>query len=607
IVKAVELNYSVNPNRCEALVTASSTATAGTYTVTIYAYNEVGEETSAPLTVKITTEETKYKYPVIDEAQSVSVIAGGTAKAVFTGQHIRAWKHGNLPDAVKAVELNYSKNSNVCNVLVTAGSTATAGTYTVTMYAYNEVGCETSADLTVTVTTEKTAAAAVISTIDSKVSVVAGGTAKVKLTGTNVFAWIYWNLPDAIKAVELDYSSDPNICEVFVTAGSSAEAGTVSFDVYAYNEVGEVAETPATITVTIVASEPTDTKPKLTTAPTSVDLVPGGKTTLTFMGDNISFWKYEGSSYLLAEVDLNYSTNVNVCNVKLTANDFAVEGFSDDIRIVAYNAKGESVSSDLVINIVKDDTIPTVNVPAMRDQFKSVVPGGTVKSVISGDADITTWSYEKGTSKVVEKVELDNTTTPSLNICNVIITVSSTAAASSVNTSAANEWIGIYATNSKGNSNKYPIPIFIDVVAPSADLKPTISAGQSVRVAPGESASATFTGTKVVDWKVPTLTELATTDFTSITQNYDRDGSPNSNTVTISAASNATSGEHTITVYAYGEDGQTASADLKVTVSSSSSGSGGVVGSSGGGCDMDFAGLSVLALALTFMKTKHSK
>ena len=31
------------------------------------------------------------------------------------------------------------------------------------------------------------------------------------------------------------------------------------------------------------------------------------------------------------------------------------------------------------------------------------------------------------------------------------------------------------------------------------------------------------------------------------------------------------------------------------------------LGSSGGGCDMGFAGLGVLALALTFMKKNHSK
>ncbi|MDY6401643.1 MAG: hypothetical protein SPK98_05005, partial [Synergistales bacterium] len=203
-IHGIELNYSTNPNRCEVLVTADAKAKAGTYPVTIYAYNAVGEETSATLTVTITAEEAKYEDPVIDENEEVSVIAGGTAKAVFTGQHIRAWKYGLLPDIVKAVELNYSVNPNRCEVLVTASSTAT-GSSKVTIYAYNEVGEETSADLTVKITEEATKYEDPVIDENEEVSVIAGGTAKAVFTGQHIRAWKVGNLPDIVKAVELNY------------------------------------------------------------------------------------------------------------------------------------------------------------------------------------------------------------------------------------------------------------------------------------------------------------------------------------------------------------------------------------------------------------------
>ncbi|MBQ7559623.1 MAG: hypothetical protein IJT20_05185 [Synergistaceae bacterium] len=599
-VKAVELDYSSNPNRCEVLVTASSTATAGTYSVPMYAYNEVGQEVSSTLKITVTTD--TYAAATIDKNEEVTVKAGGTVRTVFTGKNVNAWKYGNLPAALKAVELNYSTNTNRCEVLVTASSTAEAGTYSTDIYAYNAVGEEVSATLTVTVTEESSSTTYASATIDGngEVEVIAGGTARAIFTGKNVKTWRYGNLPDGVTAVELNYSTNTNRCEVLVTTSEAvSQDTTATIDIYAYNEVGEVVASPAKLTVSII-TEGTSEQPTITTAPSSVNVVPGGTVSAVFKGEGISFWTCDNASFLLDGVELSYQDDTNTCTVFITTASYLIEGLSDDITVTAYNNQGDSVSKTLTVNIVEDTNAPKIDVPPMKDQFKSVVPGGTVKTVLRG-TNIVTWTIGNDTPSfltVVARPKPDDS-----NICEIFMTAASTAKTSDVITAEADSgYFTVYGHDSTGNET--PMPLFIDVVDPSSitSAKPEISTGdQSVSVAPGGSVSATFKAANVYDWN---YSELTTTELSSVNQNYDRDNDPSTNTVTVVAASTAKEGDYHVTVYAYNENGLEDSADLKVTVSSSgsNSGTGSIGSSSGGGCDMGFAGLGVLALALTLMK-----
>ncbi|MDY6404813.1 MAG: hypothetical protein SPL87_05205, partial [Synergistales bacterium] len=155
----IECSYAVNPDRCDMTVITNTgvNADVSEAKIKVYAYNAVGKKSDPATLTIVAAKPDDYKDPVIDTSESVSVIAGGTAKAVFTGQHIRRWGYNmNFSDDIHGIELNYSTNPNRCEVLVTADAKAKAGTYTVTIYAYNEVGEETSATLTVKITTEET-------------------------------------------------------------------------------------------------------------------------------------------------------------------------------------------------------------------------------------------------------------------------------------------------------------------------------------------------------------------------------------------------------------------------------------------------------------------
>ncbi len=310
-IDAIECSYADNPDRCDVYVftNASADETGTSATIKVYAYNAVGKPSEPKTLTILAADPEAYKKPVIDTSEAVTVIAGGTAKTVFTGQHIRRWDYSrNFSDDIHDIELNYATNPSRCEVLVTADPNAAEKTYHVTIYAYNVIGEDTSADLEVTVIVDEEKPEATITTTAETVSVVAGGTGKVILKGTNVSAWKYKNLPDEIKAVELDYSTSSDVCNVFITASSSAEEKTVSFDVYAYNEVGKEAATPAKIIVTIKIPDIETPKPVFTVAPKSIDLVPGGETTLMFVGENISFWKYENPSYMLDYVYFTWTT-----------------------------------------------------------------------------------------------------------------------------------------------------------------------------------------------------------------------------------------------------------------------------------------------------------
>ncbi|MBR1601920.1 MAG: hypothetical protein IJ667_00590, partial [Synergistaceae bacterium] len=322
-IHAIELKPAANPNRCDVLVTAADKTDATSAQVTIYACNAIGEVTSADLNVTI-IDNRDHSDPVIDCNESVRVIAGGTARAVFTGQHINSWKYGNLPDEIKAVELNYAANPNRCEVLVTASSTAAAGEKTVTIYAYNEIGEMTSANLNVTIIDNRDHSDPVIDYHES-VSVIAGGTARAVFTGKHINSWKYGNLPDEIKAVELNYAANPNRCDVLVTASSKAAAGAKTVTIYAYNEIGE--ETSADLSVTIISdSEKGNYDKPVIDGNKSVSVAKGGTARTVFTGKNIRAWAYGNLPDGIKAIELYYAANPNKCEVLVTASSTAQTG-----------------------------------------------------------------------------------------------------------------------------------------------------------------------------------------------------------------------------------------------------------------------------------------
>ena len=222
------------------------------------------------------------------EESSVKVVPGGTAKAVLTGENVASWSYGNLPDEVKAIELRYDTNSNRCEVIIIASSTAKAGDTSVVIYAYNEVGeaTETTLKITITEDSESYADPIINESSNNSVTVIPGGTSSTIFTGENVASWSYGNLPDEVKAIVLRYGTNPNRCEVFVTASSTAKAGDTSITIYAYNEVGEATETTLKITIT----EDTPASNPVINGNKSVTVVPGGTSKTTFTGQNITAW-----------------------------------------------------------------------------------------------------------------------------------------------------------------------------------------------------------------------------------------------------------------------------------------------------------------------------
>ncbi|MBR0097848.1 MAG: hypothetical protein IJP88_11740, partial [Synergistaceae bacterium] len=319
-VENIELNYLSNPARCEVRVKVHDGVKAGlTDVINIYAYNAVGKKIAAPakLTVKVASTGDN-EDPKIDESETVSVIKGGTAKATFTGQHIRAWAYGTLPEAIHAIELKPAANPNRCDVLVTAADKTDATSAKITIYACNAIGEVTSADLNVIIIDDKDHSDPVIDCNES-VRVIAGGTARAVFTGKHINSWKYGNLPDEIKAVELNYASNPNRCEVLVTASSTAAFGEKTVTIYAYNEIGEM--TSANLNVTIIDTR--DHSDPVIDCNESVSVIAGGTARAVFTGKHINSWKYGNLPNEIKAVELNYAANPNRCDVLVTASSKA--------------------------------------------------------------------------------------------------------------------------------------------------------------------------------------------------------------------------------------------------------------------------------------------
>ena len=141
------MKYDEDPNTCEVLVTTSSAAETGSASTAIYAYNEIGEETSALLNISIVENGDEYPDPVINAGQSITVAPGETSSVTFTGQNITAWSHGELPSEIVAV--NMSESPNTCEVFVTASSAVESCDRVIMIYAHNEVGETREATLNV--------------------------------------------------------------------------------------------------------------------------------------------------------------------------------------------------------------------------------------------------------------------------------------------------------------------------------------------------------------------------------------------------------------------------------------------------------------------------
>ena len=349
------MKYDANPDRCEVLVTASSTATAGRNTVTIYAYNEIGESKTATLTVNI-VEDSSQPAPLIDDENiSVDVIPGGMSFAILTGRNIASWAYKDLPSAIKAIEMSYYNNDpNICGALITASSTAEIGEYTVTFYAYNSVGMSADVTLTVSVLDPDSDAVRIEFTRQPKsADVIPGGTSSSVFTAKNVLYWRHdGNLPSIVKAVEFRYNyEDPGECEVIITASSTAKIGdTASINILAGNIYDEI---PSTINVTIASTAPA--APKITPKTAKLALAPGMSATTTFTGANASTWKYGNLPDCVSGIGLVYDpSSPDICEVTVTASSFAYEDDSGDIVITAYNSAGVSADATLTVTIDED-------------------------------------------------------------------------------------------------------------------------------------------------------------------------------------------------------------------------------------------------------------
>ncbi|MBR0043752.1 MAG: hypothetical protein IJP56_02810, partial [Synergistaceae bacterium] len=541
--------------------------------------NEIGEMTSANLNVTIISDSEKGNYdkPVIDWNKSVSVAKGGTARGVFTGKNIRAWAYGNLPDGIKAIELNYAANSNKCDVLVTASSKAVAGAKTVTIYAYNEIGEETSADLSVTIINDSEKGNYDKPVIDGNksVSVAKGGTARAVFTGKNIRAWAYGNLPDGIKAIELNYAANPNKCEVLVTASSTAQAGSKTVTIYAYNEIGEV--TSKTLNVNIIDDGAKYDEAVIDPVKT-VSVVQGGTVHMSLTGKNIVLWTYGNLPDGIKSLEFIYNNNHNKCTSAITAGSKAETG-SKTITVYAFNDIGEFRSAALKVNVIAADSgsggTPTIDSDDIKDTI-NVVPGGKISvsfdatniyglaySVLPNEIDYVDW-------------EVNDTGTKG------VFFIAASSAAEVGNTMS----IDVYGFNEIGEVSG-TAPINLTVVEDKGNNNPvTKKSEETIVFEPGAIITDEFTSKGAKNWyfdlsKLPDVVN-------AIDVSYDIDN-PETCAVTIMVSSNtslfetdydnsesdvssAADTKHSFKVYAYDEVGSVASTDFTFTVSDSDDG-----------------------------------
>ncbi|MBQ7732967.1 MAG: hypothetical protein IJT58_02995, partial [Synergistaceae bacterium] len=593
-VKSLKLDYYTHPNRCEVLVTASSNAQPSTTPVEVYlyAFSEIGDNASAVLKVTI-IEDTSHPAPVIDEDESVTVIAGGTAKAVFTGKNIYSWKHGNLPDSVKAVDLNYSVDPDRCEALVTASSTAEAGTSKVTIYAYNSVGTEKTATLNVTVINDEAAKSypAPVIDEDESVTVVPGGTARAVFTGSNVHSWSHGSLPSGVKAVVLKYDTHPDRCEVLITASSAAKAGNVSVAINAYNEVGASVSKTLRITIVEASSHPAP----VIDSEGSVSVVPGGTSSTLLTGSNVASWAYRSLPSALKAIDLRYDSNPNRCEVLVTANPDVEINTDCSVTIYAYNSVGASADAALSVFIVDPDD--SVEVPEFTKKIESasIVAGGAAASVFTAK-NVSYWRHTGDLPSIVKAVEFSYDPEDASQ-CEVVVTTNSTAKegdTASIRILAGNVYDEI--------STDIQVTI-----ASTTSAAPVINQKTaSITVAPGKSASTTFTGSDINSWRHGNLPD----GVDSIELVYDT-ANPNSCEVVVSA--NALADETdggSVKITAYSSAG--VSADATLTVSISSDGDDGsdltpFLNRHSSGCDMGFSALGLFALSMMLFKSKSKK
>ena len=385
VESVVRRDNGSNPNTAEFLVTvkdeAASVGQKGD--IKIHAYNGAGRDVATPanLTVTVTAGE-KYATPTIDKNESITVIQGGTTAATFTGQHTRRWEISPVTqqdlEAFK-VDLDYSENPARCEVKVTAHEDAQDGTYTANIYAFNAAG-QMSEPRTLTVKVVKNEAhqTAVIDN-DEAVSVTHGGSATAVFTGSHVRTWATDSIwPNWINGVDVDYSKNPNVARVTVTAtsNSAVKAGeTATLNIYAFNGVGERSE-PKKLTVTLVNDE--DHEAPVIDGNESVTVVQGGTAKAVFTGKYTRSWGHGTLPDSIKSVVLNYDTNPNRCEAQVTASSTAEVG-DCVVTIYAYNAVGERVSADLNVTITEDRSHPDPVID--EDESVTVVQGGTAGSI----------------------------------------------------------------------------------------------------------------------------------------------------------------------------------------------------------------------------------
>ena len=122
-VGAVELNCKNSTNVCEVLVDVKDDASYVNRQgeIVIYAFNGAGTASErATLTVKVSAGE-KYATPTIDKDENDTVMQGGTASAIFTGQHTRRWACDieRISQDIRDIDLDYSENPAQCEIKFT--------------------------------------------------------------------------------------------------------------------------------------------------------------------------------------------------------------------------------------------------------------------------------------------------------------------------------------------------------------------------------------------------------------------------------------------------------------------------------------------------------
>ncbi|MBR1601919.1 MAG: hypothetical protein IJ667_00585, partial [Synergistaceae bacterium] len=376
-IKAIELNYAANPNKCEVLVTASSTAQAGSKTVTIYAYNEIGEVTSRTLNVNIIEDGAKYDEAVIDPVKTVRVVQGGTVHVSLTGKNIVLWTYGNLPDGIKSLEFIYNNNPNKCTAAITAGSKAETGSKTITIYAFNEIGEFTSAALTVNVIAADSGSGGT-PTIDSDdleapISVVPGGKISVSFDAANIYGLAYSVLPNEIDYVDWEVNDTGTKGVFFIAASSAAEVGSKPvINVYGFNEIGEVSEM-TTINLTVVEDKGNN-NPVTKKSEETIVFEPGAIITDEFMSENAKNWYFDISKLpdVVNAIDVSYDIdNPETCAVTImvssntslfeadydnSASDFSVAADNNySFKVYAYDEVGSVASTDFTFTVSDSD------------------------------------------------------------------------------------------------------------------------------------------------------------------------------------------------------------------------------------------------------------